>query len=313
MKRFCFLLLAALSFISAAKTDDYDAYIGKYSQIAVDEMKRSGVPASITLAQGLLESAAGKSALAVKANNHFGIKCHKGWQGRKFYQDDDRKGECFRVYSSPEGSFADHSDFLRYRDRYKSLFELDPSDYKAWAKGLKAAGYATDPSYAGKLIKIIEKYGLSEYDVRTPASAIPSSPASLEAPVKLTAGYSEEVKVNMDLPVYTLNGVRFVYAAAGQTFAGIAAMWNLFPSEILRFNDLKEDRVLADGEMVYLQPKRLCAAKGVEKYVVEGNGVSLWSVSQRFGVRLKSLRKLNPELAGCDGNLPDGEAVKLRK
>lgn len=313
MKRLCFLLLATLSFVSAGKTDDYTAYISKYSQIAVDEMIRSGVPASITLAQGLLESGAGKSALAIKANNHFGIKCHIGWHGKKYYQDDDSKGECFRVYSSPEGSFADHSDFLRYRDRYKSLFELDPSDYKAWAKGLKAAGYATDPSYAGKLVKIIEKYNLSKYDVLQSSDSIPASPASLETPVKVPVGYSEEIKVNMELPVYSVNGIRFVYASKGQTYAGIAAMWNLFPSELLRYNDLKEERPLAEGEMVYIQLKKPGAAKGVEKYVVDGPGVSLWTVAQRYGVRLKALKKLNPKLVECAGNLPEGEVVKLRK
>ncbi len=145
-----------------------EAYVRKYAALAVEEMYRSGVPASITLAQGLLESRNGLSELAVKGNNHFGIKCHN-WNGKKMYHDDDRKGECFRVYKSPEESFRDHSDFLRYRDRYKFLFDLDPTDYKGWAHGLKKAGYATDPAYPKKLIRLIEEYDLHQYDTK-PAS-----------------------------------------------------------------------------------------------------------------------------------------------
>lgn len=139
-------------------------YIEQFATLAVEEMYRSGVPASITLAQGLLESGAGRSELAVRANNHFGIKCHNSWEGGRVYHDDDRKGECFRSYPSPEESFRDHSDFLRYRDRYKFLFELERGDYKGWAHGLRKAGYATDRSYPDKLIKLIEDYRLNEYD-----------------------------------------------------------------------------------------------------------------------------------------------------
>ena len=144
-----------------------ETYIEKWAPVAVEEMYRSGVPASITLAQGILESRYGLSELASKGNNHFGIKCHKDWKGRTMAYDDDAKGECFRVYDSAQESFRDHSDFLRYRDRYKFLFEFDTKDYKSWAYGLKKAGYATDPNYPAKLIKYIEDYGLSRYDSMT--------------------------------------------------------------------------------------------------------------------------------------------------
>ena len=157
MKKILALVLAAVCFIASADSAQ-EKYIAKYADIAVAEMQRTGVPASITLAQGLLESGAGLSTLATKGNNHFGIKCHNDWTGKRMYHDDDRKGECFRVYKSAEDSFRDHSDFLRYYDRYKSLFDLDPKDYRAWAKGLKKAGYATDPAYAAKLVKTIEDY-----------------------------------------------------------------------------------------------------------------------------------------------------------
>ena len=148
-----------------------EQYIKKWAPTAVKEMYRSGVPASITLAQGLLESRWGQSALATEGNNHFGIKCHNDWKGKTMKVDDDAKGECFRVYDSAEESFQDHSDFLRYRDRYKFLFDLKPTDYKGWAYGLKKAGYATAPTYAESLIKYIEKYKLYEYDTLTAAEA----------------------------------------------------------------------------------------------------------------------------------------------
>lgn len=156
------LCLAAL----AAGTTPQEKYVAKFSALAVNEMYRTGVPASITLAQGLLESRYGLSELVEKGNNHFGIKCN-GWTGRKVYHDDDHRGECFRAYDSAEQSFRDHSDFLRTRDRYKFLFDYKPTDYKAWAYGLKKAGYATDPAYPAKLIKLIEDYKLYQYDTMT--------------------------------------------------------------------------------------------------------------------------------------------------
>ena len=160
---FVALLLPGVSNAQTAQ----EKYISTYADLAVQEMYRSGVPASITLAQGMLESGNGRSELAQKSNNHFGIKCHNNWSGERVYHDDDAKGECFRKYSHPYQSYRDHSDFLRYRDRYKFLFDLKTTDYKGWAYGLKQAGYATDPNYATKLIKIIEDYKLYQYDTKT--------------------------------------------------------------------------------------------------------------------------------------------------
>lgn len=163
MKRVLLILLLCVLGLAASGQTPQERYIQTYAPMAVSEMYRTGVPASITLAQGLLESRYGLSSLAKDGNNHFGIKCHD-WKGRKMYVDDDKKGECFRVYDDAEQSFMDHSDFLRYRDRYKFLFENETTDYKSWAYGLKKAGYATDPSYPQKLIKYIEDYKLYEYD-----------------------------------------------------------------------------------------------------------------------------------------------------
>lgn len=188
------LFCAALLFVGSEKAvaqTPQEQYIKKWAPTAVQEMYRSGVPASITLAQGLLESRWGQSALAAEGNNHFGIKCHNDWKGKSMKVDDDAKGECFRVYDSAEESFRDHSDFLRYRDRYKFLFDLKPTDYKGWAYGLKKAGYATAPTYAESLIKYIEKYNLYEYDTLTSAEA-EALANSYEKPEKVSASSSAD-------------------------------------------------------------------------------------------------------------------------
>ncbi len=162
-----FISVLLFQVAALAQGTPQERYIQKWAPTAVREMYRSGVPASITLAQGILESRYGLSSLASEGNNHFGIKCHKDWKGKSMRYDDDARGECFRVYDSADESFQDHSDFLRYRDRYKFLFDLKTTDYKGWAYGLKKAGYATDPNYPAKLIKYIEDYNLYEYDTMT--------------------------------------------------------------------------------------------------------------------------------------------------
>ena len=328
-------------------------YIEQFATLAVEEMYRSGVPASITLAQGLLESGYGLSELAVKGNNHFGIKCHNNWTGKKMYYDDDRKGECFRVYPSPEQSYRDHSDFLRYRDRYKFLFDYKVTDYKSWAHGLKKAGYATDPAYPKKLINLIETYKLYEYD-RKPASfaksdrkakrnhekparkvkeekvkvekpadpvaepeqesereqELPKSPNEIEQVEALTNEQRQDFQFSISREVYTRNGVPFVKTVEGETLAMIAASNHLFVREILKFNDLLSDAALAPGTEVYLKPKKKQAVKGLDMHVVEG-GDSMRGIAQRYGVRLKSLLKMNG-MTEADV-IRDGDIIKLRK
>jgi hypothetical protein len=318
------------------------AYIERYSALAVEEMYRSGIPASITLAQGLLESRYGLSELAVEANNHFGIKCHN-WAGAKMFYDDDKKNECFRKYASAEDSFRDHSDFLRYRDRYKFLFDLDPTDYEGWAHGLRKAGYATDPSYPQKLIRLIEDYDLHRFDSlkKSPEEVadnedvklskeerralkkerkmarkeaqreLPESPNSIEQPKPLHKDHKETFRFNMSRQMYSQNGVPFVYAAEGDTFAGIAETYGLFLKEILRYNDLDDISVLKPGQVVYIQPKKKQAAHGLEKYIAENDGEILWEISQRFAVKLESLCKLNH--ISEEYVLREGEVLKLRK
>lgn len=289
MKRLI-LALTALLLLTSAVIPAYESYIKKYADTAVREMHRSGVPASITLAQGLLESNAGQSTLAVNANNHFGIKCHNDWKGKRYLHDDDARNECFRVYANADQSFTDHSDFLRFQDRYKGLFELKTTDYKGWARGLKKAGYATDPAYAEKLIRIIEEYGLYRYDTGVD---IPETPLELEKAVEITSDFKEEYRFPLNRSVFQRNGVPFVIATAGDSYASIAKANNLFLREILSFNDAPSGAVLVPGETVYLHAKKNKAARGVDKYVVGDEGESLRDISQKFAVKLSAIVKLN--------------------
>ena len=304
-----------------------EIYIEKYSALAVSEMYRSGVPASITLAQGLLESGNGQSELARKSNNHFGIKCHNNWNGGRVYHDDDAKGECFRKYSHPYESYKDHSDFLRYRDRYKFLFDYKVTDYKSWAYGLKKAGYATDPKYPTKLIALIEEYELYQYD-RKPASygktgqdkkksledkeveqRMPLSPIVAEQVKELDNRQREVFHFSLERKMYSQNAVPFIYAVAGDTYTSIASSYNLFGREVLRFNDLESETELLPGTIVYLKPKKKFAAKGIDKYVFE-EGDDLLEVSQRFGVRLASILRMNGFEKGYKPR--GGDIIRLR-
>lgn len=313
MKRLALIIIAAFLALGAGQNPRL-AYIEKYSALAVKEMERTGIPASITLAQGMLESAAGQSVLASKGNNHFGIKCHNDWTGKTLRQDDDARNECFRVYPSVEHSFRDHSDFLRGRDRYKDLFELEITDYKGWARGLKKAGYATDPSYASKLIELIEDYNLHRFDRLDEGKKKPKTPKQNESPRKVTVqelerNYSEMLSFGFGRDVYTQNGVAFVYALDGETYSSIAASNGLFLKELLRFNDLDEEQELTPGNVVYLAAKKARAPKGVSRYVVDRDGETLYEISQRFGIRLKTLNRLNPVLVGT--RLSEGDMIIL--
>lgn len=334
MKRISIILLVLLASAAVSAAQDktpQEKYIEEYADMAVSEMYRSGVPASITLAQGMLESGNGQSALARQSNNHFGIKCHNNWGGDRVFHDDDEKGECFRKYPHPSESYRDHSDFLRYRDRYKFLFDYKVTDYKAWAYGLKKAGYATDPKYPVKLINLIEQYDLYIYDTKSlpsgksnkdkkkvevnlpeaeVAERLPLSPTVIEQVKELTQKQREEFHFSLSRNMYSQNEVPFIYSVAGDTYASLAASYSLFVREILKFNELAEETELLPGTVVYLKPKKKAAAKGIDKYVIE-EGDSLRDISQRYGVKLASIRKLN----GFDENyVPrEGDIILLRK
>ena len=352
MKRILFLLVAAWLALGAGKNPRL-AYIDQYASLAVLEMQRTGVPASITLAQGMLESGAGLSPLAVQAHNHFGLKCHSDWKGEKFFYDDETPDECFRVYPTVEDSYRAHSDFLRGRERYKELFDLDPTDYKGWARGLRRAGYATDPGYATKLINLIEDFQLYRYDTMTEddfqvPEAVEEAPAAetavaeaeefpvQAAPVRETVEavvrehivrqepddwpvdetvqlpeFKESVSLSLARPVYQMNGVRFVRVIEGETWASIAADNHLSLKQILGYNDLDNPTPLHSGMMVYLARKKAEAEPGYGLYKVEEDGLTLWDISQMFGIQLKKLRLYNSFRAGAP--LRPGDTVILRK
>ena len=294
-----------------------ERYISRYASIAVNEMYRTGVPASITLAQGIIESRSGQSTLAVDGNNHFGIKCHTSWKGKTMLADDDRRNECFRVYDSAEESFRDHSDFLRYRDRYKFLFDFKTTDYKSWAYGLKQAGYATDPAYAAKLIQCVEDYNLARFDRMTVDEAIdegglyaetpiakddvgeiPDSPLKIEAGEIYAGKAGEEYRFSLSRTLYSRNGVPFIYAIEGETYASIARSNHLLLREILHFNDLPGGGELHAGDIVYLEPKKSKTVRGLDKYIVGEEGETFHAICQRFAVKEKAIRKLNGLPAG---------------
>ncbi len=279
-----------------------EEYVEKYKEDAVKEMLLHGVPASITLAQGMLESGNGNSALAVYANNHFGIKCHAEWTGSTYIQDDDESNECFRKYNSVLESYSDHSAFLISRERYDFLFDLQVSDYKGWAQGLKAAGYATDPFYANRLIEIIERHSLNELDKM---SMVPVS--KKDDPKKIS--HSPKVSSKSSLSVKLNNERKFVIAREGDTYVKIAKEMELSAKSLYKYNDRGMDDVLRKGDIVYIQPKKKRAQS--EKVHVSKTGETMHSISQKYAIRLKFLYKWNKMEPGTV--IKPGQKIKLRK
>lgn len=261
----------------------YQDYVDQYKDIAIEEMHKYKIPASITLAQGLLESGGGSSTLAIDGNNHFGIKCH-GWQGRTVYRDDDAANECFRAYDTAKESFEDHSKFLAGSQRYRSLFMLSSGDYKGWAHGLKSCGYATNPQYAYRLIEIIELYQLHQYDGKR------------EARKEKREKTSEEGKIVLH-PIHLYNKNYYLKARRGDTFDSIAEEVGGSARAIARHNERNRKDKLEEGDIIWLKKKRSCLSKQTRKmenrFHVVKNGESMYDVSQRYGIRLKSLYKLN--------------------
>ncbi len=256
-------------------------YIEKYNELAVQEMTRTGIPASITLAQGILESGSGNSSLAVKANNHFGIKCHD-WKGPSVRHDDDKKNECFRKYKSAERSYKDHSDFLTGRSRYAFLFELKPDDYKGWAKGLKKAGYATSPTYAKALIKVIEDNELYAYDKLALSGG--------KSTRKRRAGRSEVHTGKRK--IHYNNRVKYIVATSEDTYESLSEELYLLNWQLSKYNEKPAGSKLEEGEFVYIQPKRN-KIYGPNKSHLVKEGETLYSISQKYAIKVNKLRKIN--------------------
>jgi LysM repeat protein len=292
-----------------------ESYIEQWKNVATTKMAQHGIPASITLAQGLLESRNGNSILATEANNHFGIKCTPDWAGGKVYHDDDRKNDCFRKYRRAEDSFEDHSKFLQ-RPRYAALFTLKPTDYKGWAHGLKKAGYATDPRYPQKLIDLIERYGLDKLDKGIDVTYVPkvstgnSSKGRGKPSRKKPTRDDNTVTIGSGREVFVSDAhVKFVRAKQGETAEMIAEQLEQMPGWIAGWNDMARDQKLDEGQVVYIQPKRN-KSKSAEFHVAEA-GETLWGISQRYGVKLGKLAKYNG--VGIADTVQPGQKVWLRK
>lgn len=290
------LFLATALFItmtaSAQQSEKVVAYIQQYRGIAIKEMQRTGVPAAIKLAQAILESSAGDGDLALRSNNHFGIKCKTGYTGPYVLHDDDRPQERFIKYEHPEASFQDHSDFLKGRDRYAFLFQLDPTDYKAWANGLKKAGYATNPKYPQLLIGLIERYNLEDYTLV--ALGKKEMPQELKASFAVAKEEAEVIpaKKIKQYPQgdFLINQTKVVFAKHGTAFEAIAARYNIPLNRLFLYNDLQENQPPQSDALVFLQLKRTESPKAFHE--VEA-GETLYEIAQEEGVRLESLLKYN--------------------
>jgi LysM repeat protein len=311
-------LLAAMLLLSSVFGQDKEriaAYVSQYGELAVQEMLRTGVPAAITLAQGIHETDGGQSDLASVGNNHFGIKCKGDWQGETMSHDDDAKGECFRKYSSVEDSYKDHSDFLKYRPNYAFLFKLDPTDYEGWAKGLKKAGYATNPIYSQKLIKIIVENNLQQYTLlalqrqqgiegslftmahaplqNQSTSTISSSNNNVERSVAKTEPVKQKAFVKNNYPVnkvFNINEARVILLPAGSSLLAVANNYNVSYKKLLNFNELDETDILSDDQLIFLEKK---PKKGSKDYHVTEDNENVYLISQKEGVQLASILEYN--------------------
>lgn len=299
------LILSALYTI-AQKRITTEEYIDIYKDIAIKKQKEYKIPASITLAQGILESGSGNSTLARKANNHFGIKCHKTWSGKTYRMDDDAKDECFRKYKKAEDSYRDHSLFLTQRGRYSFLFKYKTTDYKKWAYGLKKAGYATNPKYPQLLIRIIEKYNLSKYDKissskknKTTKKIIKGTPSN----VSISDFKKAEVWPS-GRQTYKNNGKKLIIIEKGDTYYGLTKEFEMYQWQFRKYNDLSKKHVLKIGEIIYLQKKKRKAERKHKFHIVK-EGESMQRISQLYGIRLSRLYKMN--------NLPKNVQVSVGK
>ena len=296
-----YILFFAIIVITASIPEDIDAqsqnktyliYIDKFKDEAMRQQKRYKIPASITLAQGLLESGAGNGELARKSNNHFGIKCHGVWQGEKVYYDDDEKGECFRKYDDPMQSYEDHSLFLTSRPRYAELFNLKITDYRGWAVGLKKCGYATDKAYASKLIGIIELYNLNRYDLQA-----------------LKKGKKNQEDINPHTP-YISWGRLYIEAKEGDTFESISNEFGIKRRKLAKYNELLKDHTFKEGEIIYLQEKNKYSKKGYKYHIVK-EGESLHSIAQKYGMKLSNIYALNRKYNNWIPNV--GDKIQLNR
>ena len=340
------LIINSMTMLSQNKQKSKEIldYIDKYKDIAMTEMVKYKIPASITLAQGILESGSGKSKLARQGNNHFGIKCHNDWKGKTMRMDDDAPKECFRVYKNAEESYRDHSKFLKNSKRYASLFSLKITDYKGWAKGLKKAGYATLPTYANVLINNIETYELYKYDEMVVKGKFkarkhkeekkkeekknekvqpePKKETKAEKPVVKPAKANSKkysVPVLADCKVVGMTddrhyirenfGVKFIFTKEGDDVKSLSKQLKMSERQLVKYNSISAGAKFKEGEVLYIGPKRRRAASGYNKHVIK-SGETLRLVSRLYAVKLERLFKMN----GLDENsvIQVGQEIRLR-
>ncbi len=298
--------LIALTSFSNDKKISNEEYVGKYKNVAVQHFLIYKIPASITMAQAILESGSGNSILAQKGNNHFGIKCHD-WTGEKIYIDDDQKDDCFRVYESPEASYQDHSVFLTSKKRYANLFELPKTDYKSWAKGLKDAGYATNPKYPNLLIDLIERLHLEDLDK---INSLQDAPKNEELVAESNNKKSKvQLTSRLNTALVHQNQVKYVVAQKGDTYYQIAERFGMALWELYKYNDLDAHQdCLKEGDVVYVQPKR---NKGLSDFIVLDKEMTLNQVAQQEAIKVKKIMRKN-DLQNPNSLLAKGTKLKLR-
>jgi len=293
------------------RNPSYEAYISKYKDLAIQQQKLYKIPASITLAQGLLETGAGTSRLARIGNNHFGIKCKEEWTGGTMYVTDDAPNECFRTYKSVEDSYLDHSLFLAKRKYYVSLFDLNLYDYPGWAYGLQRCGYATDKFYGQKLVNIIETYELHKYDKMQPIGNTSKNDDIYEIKIatsEFELQHPEFRKWRRN--IYEVNGIHYLKAQTGDTYETISKDIRMKLKKLHKFNEVTAGHRLSTGDIVFLQPKKKQASKDNSVHKVRP-GESLYDVSQLYGMKIKSIYKFNK--LSDDHVLKPGDALKVRK
>ena len=295
------LLFCATSQAQMKWNQTYQTYINQYKDLAIEQMLRYHIPASITLDQGLFESGAGRSVLATQGNNHFGIKCHN-WTGPTQYHDDDARGECFRVYKDARDSYEDHSKFLARQPRYARLFELGQRDYKGWAQGLKQCGYATNPQYANKLIQIIELYKLFDYDKAKRFDRFMAEHSGSEQAVNAQG---------LLHPIYKFNDNYYLITREGDTFKALGKEVEINWRKLAKYNERDKNDVMHKGEIVYLKKKRKKAPKQYKNrpHIVK-KGESMYIISQKYGIRLKNLYKMN--YFDIDHQIKIGDRIRIR-
>ncbi|MDR3129056.1 MAG: glucosaminidase domain-containing protein [Tannerellaceae bacterium] len=300
VRLFVIILFSSLTSPAGSSTNEAcRKYIQKYAALAIEQRNKYRIPASITLAQGIMESGAGLSELARKSNNHFGIKCHQDWRGGRIFHDDDRKGECFRKYKKVEDSYEDHSRFLE-RPRYTSLFKYKLTDYKRWAHGLQSCGYATDKAYASKLIKIIEDYDLHQFD----KGKYLKQSLSRKSHKHISAKIPQHKHIILEN-----NHVPYVRPLPNDDFERIAADLGIKAKTLWKYNEVSPSYSLKADDFVYLKKKKGKAAKRIYTHIIK-EGDSMHSISQTYGIRLKRLYKLNHKKP--DYVPQEGDVLKLR-